>query len=284
MSQTVLITGCSSGIGQATARYFAKRGWNVAATVRNLAVLESVSTPLNVAAFELDVTTEHTIATAVDATTRRFGSIDVVVNNAGYGLFGPLEGATAEQFEEQFRTNVFGVAAVLRHVLPVMRKQRSGTVVNMSSIGGRVASPLASAYYSTKFAIEGLSESLRFELKPHGIRVKLVEPGHFKTNFLTRSLDRARHPAYDSQWKNMHAWMLREDEDAPDPAHVAEAVYQCATDPSDRLRYPVKGAHMLLLRALLPDAIWRKFMGAGLTRHPDDGFFRRAGRNRSAAS
>lgn len=282
MPQTVLITGCSSGIGQATARHFARQGWNVAATVRNVALIDALAQPLNVATFELDVTKEHTIATAVDATMRRFGSIDVVVNNAGYGLFGPLEGANAEQFEAQFRTNVFGVTNVLRHVLPVMRKQRSGTVVNISSIGGRVATPLGSAYYASKFALEGLSESLRFELKPHGIRVKLIEPGHFKTGFMTRSLDHARHPAYDSQWKNMQAWMLREDEDAPDPAPVAHAVYECVIDPSDRLRYPVGGRSILWLRALLPDFVWRSFMGGGLTRHPDDGFFRRARRNSTA--
>src|SRR5258706_3035796 len=106
MPKTVLITGSSSGIGRATARLFAERGWNVAATVRNLLSIESRPTPLSVAMFELDVTKEHTIAAAVAATVQRFGSIDVLVNNAGYGLFGPLEGTTAEQFEAQFRTNV----------------------------------------------------------------------------------------------------------------------------------------------------------------------------------
>src|SRR5262249_31362535 len=162
-------------------------------TARNPASLESWARAENIRALPLDVTDEATIAAAVAATTDQFGAIDVLVNNAGYGLFGPLEGMTAAQLESQFRTNVFGVAAVIRHVLPVMRPRRSGTIINISSVGGRVANPFMSAYHATKYAVEGFSESLRFELKWHGVRLKLVEPGHFKTGFMTRSLARAKH-------------------------------------------------------------------------------------------
>src|SRR5262249_23271707 len=186
MTQTVLITGSSSGIGRATAQLFAQRGWNVAATARNPAALAPLA-HANLLTLPLDVTEEASIAAAVAATTARFGSLDVLVNNAGYGLFGPLEGTTAEQLEAQFRTNVFGVVAMIQQVVPLMRQRHSGTIVTISSTGGRVASPFASAYHASKFALEGLCESLRFELKPQGIRVKLVEPGHVKTGFM-RSL------------------------------------------------------------------------------------------------
>src|SRR5205823_3306480 len=140
---------------------FARRGWQVAATARDPAALGSWAAAGNVAALPLDVTDEASVAAAVAAAVGRLGPIDVLVNNAGYGLFGPLEGATAAEAEALFRTNVLGVAAVTRHVLPHMRERRTGVIVNVSSIAGRIAAPFASLYHATKFALEGLSESLR---------------------------------------------------------------------------------------------------------------------------
>jgi NAD(P)-dependent dehydrogenase (short-subunit alcohol dehydrogenase family) len=266
--KTVLITGCSSGIGRVTAELFARRGWRVAATARQPAALEGWARAEKVTALPLDVTDEASIAAAVATTVERFGTIDVLVNNAGYGLFGPLEGATTEQLEAAFRTNVLGVAAVIRQVLPVMRQRRGGTIVNVSSIGGRIAAPFASVYHATKFALEGLSESLRYELSLHGIRVKLVEPAHFKTGFIGRSLQRTAHSAYDKEFDNYMAWVHLEDEKAPGPGPVAEAVFRAATDSSARLRYPVHGSLILALSKILPDAFWRSLLGAGMTRRP----------------
>jgi len=268
MPKTVLITGSSSGIGRATAELFAARGWNVAATARDPASLGSLAQQSNVAPLRLDVTDEASIAAAVAAAVSRFGPIDVLVNNAGYGLFGPLEGAAAGELEAQFRTNVFGLAAVIRHVLPGMRERRSGTIVNISSTGGRMAAPFMSAYHATKFAVEGLSESLRYELSLHGICVKLVEPGHFKTGFIGRSLRPTEHPAYDAAFRNYMAWVHHEDAKAPGPKAVAEAVFRAANDSSARLRYPVKGGLLLALVAILPDALWRSLLAAGMTRRP----------------
>ena len=219
-------------------------------------------------ASRLDVTDETTIATAVAGTIERFGAIDVLVNNAGCGLFGPLEGATADQFESVFRTNVFGAVAMVRHVLPSMRERRRGTVINVSSIAGRFGSAFLSPYSASKYAIEGLSESLRFELKPHGIRVKVVEPGHFKSDFLSRSTVWTSHPAYERQWNNMRAWVDRSTLEAGDPEVVARAVFKSANDPSDRLRCQVGGSALLTLRAMLPDAIWRRLLAAGMYRKP----------------
>jgi short-subunit dehydrogenase len=149
-----------------------------------------------------------------------------------------------------------------------MRRARQGTIVNMSSIGGRMTSPFMAAYYATKFAVEGLSESMRYELAPHGIRVKLVEPNHFKTDFIERSMIWAPHDAYEPQAGNSRAWVLDRDRRAPNAEPVAETVFLAATDSSDRLRYPVRGGVALALHALLPDAAWRAMMAAGMNRRP----------------
>lgn len=266
--KTVLITGCSSGIGRMTAQRFAARGWNVVATARTPADLADLVGD-TVIALPLDVTDEATIAAAVAAAIDRFGAIDVLVNNAGYGVFGPLEGVTAEQLERQFKVNFFGMANVIRHVLPFMRQRKSGTIVNLSSIGGRIASPYVSAYYATKFAVEGMSESLRYELKPHGIRVKVIEPTHFKTAFIERALQQwSGHAAYEPQLSNVKAWVAHGDAHAPDAGPVAEMIYKAATDSSDRLRYPVHGRLMRTVHALLPDAVWRALLGGGMHRAP----------------
>jgi short-subunit dehydrogenase len=209
------------------------------------------------------------IARAVAEATDRFGAIDVLVNNAGYGRFGPLEGISAGELRHIFDVNVLGLAAMIQHVLPGMRQRRSGTIVNVSSIAGRlVGSAFMSAYYATKFAVEGLSESLRFELKPHGIRVKLIEPAHFKTGFVERSIQRTTHSAYEPQASNMNAWVIHSDNTAPNAEPVADAIFRAATDPSDRLRYPVRGRLMLAAHALLPDAAWRSLISAGMDRRP----------------
>jgi len=262
MAKVVLITGCSYGIGRLTAGLFAAHGWNVAATARRP---EEISLD-NVAALRLDVTDETSIASAVASTVDRFGTIDVLVNNAGYGLFGPLEGATAAGFEAQIRTNLLGAVSVICQVLPVMRAHRSGVIVNVSSLAGRVATPFMSSYSASKFALEGLSESLRYELSLHGIRVKLVEPAHFKTAFFERSVKLASHPAYDAQFENYMGWVRIGDAKAPEPNPVAEAIYRAANDTSLRLRYPVKRKLMLALIALFPDSVWRLLNEQGMKR------------------
>jgi NAD(P)-dependent dehydrogenase (short-subunit alcohol dehydrogenase family) len=268
MARTVLVTGCSSGIGRLSARLFAARGWNVVATARHPATLADLAGD-RVLALPLDVIDEPSIAAAVAAAADRFGTIEVLVNNAGYGIFGPLEGITAGQLADQFKVNVLGTAAMIRHVLPVMRAHHSGTIINLSSIGGRIGTPYVSAYYATKFAVEGLSESLRFELKAHGIRVKLIEPAHFKTAFIGRSLQAwATHAAYEPQVSNMKGWVAYGEAKAPEADPVAEMIFKAATDGSDRLRYAVNGTLIRAIHTLLPDAIWRALAGAGMSRQP----------------
>jgi NAD(P)-dependent dehydrogenase (short-subunit alcohol dehydrogenase family) len=265
--RTVLITGASSGIGRLTAELMSRHGWQVAATARDPAALDWAQGP-HVAAFRLDVTDEASVETAVAAVVQRFGGLDVLVNNAGFGLFGPLEGATREDIERQFRTNVLGPITLIRAVLPHLRARRGGTIVNISSIAGRTATPFASLYHASKFALEGLSESLRFEAALHGVRVKLVEPGHVKTDFFGRSFRLARHPAYEAALDNYMQWVYRQDRRAPGPEKVAQTILRAAEDGSARLRYPVHGAAALALAALLPDALWRSLLAAGMTRRP----------------
>ena len=216
-------------------------------------------------ALRLDVTDEHSVAMAIAEALAAFGAIDVLVNNAGFGLFGPLEGLTDEQWMEQFRTNVLGLVSVTRKVLPGMRQRGDGVIVNVSSVAGRTAAPFLTSYHATKFAVEGLSESLRYEVSLHGIRVKVIEPGHFRTGFVSRSRE-VPHPAYARAFENFMGYVRKEDAAAPGPEAVAEAIYRAANDRSPRLRYPVGGRMILALTALLPDAVWRSLNAAGMTR------------------
>jgi NAD(P)-dependent dehydrogenase (short-subunit alcohol dehydrogenase family) len=262
--KTVLITGSNSGIGAATAKFFIEKGWNVAATMRNLQKAPSWMNCENCGTFRLDVTSETSITEAISQVIERFRNIDVLVNNAGYGLKGPLEGITPEQLERQFATNVFGLINVTKHVTAIMREQGGGTIVNISSIGGRIAFPFTSAYHATKFAIEGLSESLRFELQPFNIRIKLIEPGGIKTDFVTRSQEWAKHPAYEQQMSKIIHLTARLNNTLPGPEGVAKVIYKASTDSSNKLRYLVKTGPYLKVNAILPDTLWRSLVGSVL--------------------
>jgi NAD(P)-dependent dehydrogenase (short-subunit alcohol dehydrogenase family) len=187
--KTILIMGASSGIERATVIRFQAEGWNVAATMRNPEKEQELQKLSNVAIFPLDVTNQGSINAAVAGTLDKFKGLDVLLNNAGYGLAGPLEAVDAAQLERQFATNVFGPVYTTQACLPHFRAQASGLVINVSSIGGRLVLPFNSLYHGTKFAIEGISESLALELAPYGIRVKIVEPGGVKTDFAGRSLE-----------------------------------------------------------------------------------------------
>jgi NAD(P)-dependent dehydrogenase (short-subunit alcohol dehydrogenase family) len=262
--KTVLITGASGGIGRLTAERMLSAGWRVAVTTRDAASFADE----RVTVVEADLHDPASMHDAVAAVLERLGTIDVLVNNAGYGVFGPLEGTPREEIEAQFRVNVLAAIEMIRLVLPHMRARGEGTIINVSSVGGRTASPFGSLYHAAKFAIEGLSESLRYELAPHGIRVKLIEPGHFKTGFLSRSLRKSSHAAYDRFFDNYMKWVAREDEKAPSPEPVAEAILRAANDRSPRLRYPVHGALVMALVRLIPDRMWSSLMAEGMTRVP----------------
>ncbi len=242
MTRTVLITGCSSGFGKAAACLFADRGWNVIATMRN--PVEACEEYPNVLVSRLDVQDRASIRAAVAEGIARFGRIDVVVNNAGYGLFGVFEGTSREKVQDQFDVNVFGVMDVIRETLPHFRENRAGLYINVSSGAGVFGLPMISLYNASKFALEGFSESLSYELAALGIGVKLVEPGGvLETGFGQRSgseFSSTTTPAdYDGFIAGAGAVFdeMRRSRGLSTSDGVAEVIFEAATDGTDRLRY-----------------------------------------------
>ncbi len=256
MNKVVLITGASSGIGLHTAKLFQSKDWKVAATMRSPEKAVDLQKIVDVETFRLDVTDVESIKAAIAATLEEFGRIDAVVNNAGYGLVGAFEAATVGQIERQFATNVFGVMNVCREILPYFREQKRGYIVNVASVGGRMTFPASSLYNSTKWAIEGFSEALQYEVDQFNIRVKIIEPGPIKTDFYDRSQDlthREGLTAYDSFVSRVRENMHKAGADAPDGEVVAQAIFTAVTDGTKRLRYGANTKGILTARKLLPD-------------------------------
>ena len=258
MSQTVMITGASTGIGKASAILFADRGWNVVATMRNPEDGADLADRDGVLVTRLDLLDSGSIEAAVAAAAERFGGIDVLLNNAGYGAYGPLEATPMPVLRRQFDVNVFGLVETIQAVLPAMRAQRSGVIVNVSSIGGRMTYPLGSLYHGSKWAVEGLSEALHYELSALGIRVKIVEPGGVNTDFGGRSFVFTTDPAltdYQPLVDMATAAMQAQSTSAnQEPDEVAEVIFTAATDGTSQLRYiSGDGAQALLATRYSPE-------------------------------
>lgn len=256
MSQTVFITGTSSGIGEASARRFAQAGWNVVATMRHPEEAGNITRPAQMLVTRLDVEDRDSIGQAVSVARERFGRIDVLVNNAGYGQYGLFEAVSPEKIQQQFEVNVFGMMDVTRAVLPQMRLQGSGVLVNVSSGAGVFTLPMMSLYSASKFALEGFSEALSYELASQNIAVKIVEPhgGVTSTRFSERAAEgAAADPAladYEAFVERTNAAFARMTAARRmDADEVAEVIFQAATDGTDRLRYPVGDDSRGFLRA-----------------------------------
>jgi NAD(P)-dependent dehydrogenase (short-subunit alcohol dehydrogenase family) len=238
--KTILITGASSGIGAATARHFQAQGWSVIATMRDPSAGAELGRLDNVHVARLNVTDAASIASAVAEGIAKFGKIDVLLNNAGYGAYGALEAFTMDRIRRQFDTNVIGLLEVTKAVLPHMRENRSGTIVNISSIGGQVTFPLGTLYHGTKFAVEGLSEALHYELEPLGIRVRIVEPGMIRTNFGGSSFDFAMDeslPDYAPTAEAMGRLFGRLASNPSAPETVADVIWEAANATGGQLRF-----------------------------------------------
>ncbi|MEM1321108.1 MAG: SDR family oxidoreductase [Bacteroidota bacterium] len=242
MSKTILITGASSGIGKATAKLFQEKGWNVIATMRTPEKEEELSKLSNTLVTRLDVLDLESIDQSLAEGIEKFGQIDVVLNNAGYGLMGSFESINRESMIRQFGVNVQGLFDVTQKTLPHFRKNKSGIFINISSIGGRITFPFLSLYHSTKFAVEGFSESVRWELAEIGVKVKIVEPGGVATDFGGRSMDMQHNPELteyneffekfsEAIGKTMDPSMMST------PELVANVIYEAATDGTETLRY-----------------------------------------------
>ena len=261
MASTIVITGASSGIGKATAKHFQSKGWNVVATMRTPEADTELKALDRVLVARLDVTDPTSIKAAVSDGLAEFGRIDVLVNNAGYGAYGPLEVFPMDRIRRQFDTNVIGLLEVTKAVLPHFREQKSGTIINISSVGGKITLPLGTLYHGTKFAVEGLSESLHYELEPFGVKVKIIEPGAIETDFGGRSFDFVNDESIEEYQTTVKAVLSTVESvfSQASPAHaVAEVIWTAVTDGTDRMRYTAAGGSedMLAQRAALDDAAY----------------------------
>lgn len=238
MAKTIFITGASSGLGKATAKLFAQKGWNVIASMRNPEKETELTQIPNIQLLALDVTNAQQVSDNIAALLLK-QSVEVVFNNAGYGLGGVFEGATEEQLHRQLDTNLMGVFRVTQAFLPHFRAKKAGMFITTTSIGGHVTFPFFAPYHATKWALEGWSESLSYELSNFNIQVKTVAPGGILTDFSGRSLTLSKHPAYDELF-NRAETILRDPKrrvDYATPEQIAETVYEAATDGKSQLRY-----------------------------------------------
>ena len=238
MAQTIFITGSSTGLGRATALLFAARGWTVVATMRRPEQHGELAGTPGITLLPLDVIDRAQIAAAARRAIE-LGGVDVLFNNAGYGLAGPLEGTSDEQLTREIDTNLLGVIRTTQAFLPHFREKRAGLIITTTSIGGLVTFPFNSVYHATKWALEGWSESLAFELAPFDIRIKTVSPGGIATDFASRSLVMTSHPAYEALVQKV-VKVFRDPARAArqsSPEQIAEVVYEAATDGKENLRY-----------------------------------------------
>lgn len=261
---TVLITGASSGIGKETALYFQKMGWNVIATMRSPEKATDMHKLQNVTLLSLDVTEPASIRNAVNEAVLQFGTIDVLVNNAGFYTIGALETFTDEDIQRQINTNLIGLIRVTKEVLPHMRKVRKGTIINVSSVAGKTTVPIQSLYHAAKWGVEGFTESLQFEVKPFNIHVVLVEPGVIRTDFYGRSMTAVAGDSgseYRDYVRKVTDYLVSGGNHGSSAAEVGKKIYEVAVLRNPRLRYPVgKSTGILFLHKILPRRLYMKII------------------------
>lgn len=259
MSKTIFITGASSGLGKATAKLFHDKGWHVIATMRNPGKETELNKLANVTVLPLDVTNTQQISAVIEKVIIDF-DIDVVFNNAGYGLSGPLEAITDDQLLRQINTNLLGIIRVTRAFIPYFRAKSRGLFISTSSLGGLIGFPFSSLYHATKWGLEGWSESMVYELKSINVGIKVVEPGAIATDFISRSYDKALHPAYDKLFARFFANV--DGVTFTSAEKIAEVVYEAATDGKEQLRYLAGDDAKAIYRQRLQlgDEAFRDFM------------------------
>ena len=257
MENVALVTGCSSGIGLETAVALAREGHFTFATMRNLKKVEALEKivkdeNLPISILELDVDNKESMDNAIEKIMEQKGRIDTLVNNAGWGMWGTVEDVSIDEFKEQFETNFFSIVRMIQKIAPIMRKQKSGSIVNVSSVAGRIGFPVSPAYISSKFALEGLSECLRFELSPFGINVITIEPGVIKTNFFD-SMKMAKRADSNSVYNDITSKVISGvkmmAEMGTEPKEVANAILKSINDKNPLPRYIVGNDAMMFLEA-----------------------------------
>lgn len=265
--RVVLVTGASSGIGLACATHLAGRGYRVYGTSRRAGAGQAGSIAMLVA----DVTEDRSVEQAVAAVLEREGRLDIVVNNAGMGIAGPVENTSIEQAKRQLEVNFFGAFRVCRAVLPALRSQRSGYIVNIGSIGGLIAIPYQAMYSASKFALEGLSESLRMEVRPFGVKVVIIEPGDHRTAITQNRTEMSGGTdAYSQSFQAALARTSHDEQSGPGPEQVARLLYRIVNTRDPRLRYTIGPATQraaVWLKRLLPYSVTeysiRTYFGLG---------------------
>ena len=275
MDKTAFVTGASAGIGEATARALLAAGYRVFAGARRLDRMAGLAAA-GATLIKLDLTDDASIVAAVNTIKNEAGRIDVLVNNAGYGSYGALEDVPLDEGRRQFEVNVFGLARLCQLVLPMMRAQKSGKIVNVTSIGGKIWEPLGAWYHATKFAVEGLSDCLRVEAAPFGVDVIVIEPGAIRTEWAGIARDGLLQMSGGSAYAELakrHARMLATADTsslASPPEVVARTIVRAVTARRPKTRYATGGGArtILFLRKILPDRmfdrlIWRVTQGAG---------------------
>ncbi len=269
-----LITGCSSGMGRATALLLAEAGWRVFATARRLETVSALASN-QITPLQLDVTDEASMRAAVEQVLTQSGRIDALVNNAGYTEVGPLEEATHEEVRRQFETNTFGPLRMAQLALPAMRAQGGGRIVNVSTMGGRVVIPFIGLYNGSKFALEAMSDALRMETRPFGVRVILIEPGGVRTNFNAVATQNAQRFAtdtsspYHGHFDTLDRFITQATAASSPPETVAKLIFHALTTRRPHARYAATLDARLML-AVLPrlsdgmrDAFWARLLGLG---------------------
>jgi len=273
MEKVALVTGSSSGVGLETALALARDGYHTFASMRDIGkageleqVVKKENLPIDV--IELDVNKEESIVSAINKVVTDGGRLDILVNNAGYGQFGCTEDLSVDDFRKQFETNFFSIVRIIQEVAPIMRKQNSGIIVNISSVVGRMGLPASPAYISTKFALEGFSECLRYELGQFGIRITLIEPGVIKTNFFNsmKVPESKTDPKYKTLTDNILAGLKMMVEMGTAPSQVADVIIKAIHDDEILPRYIVgtDAAMFLEAKKMKTDLEFEKYMSKEL--------------------
>lgn len=240
MSQNIIITGTNSGIGKATAQYFAQKGWNVAATMRNTDKAGDLKDMPNISVYQLDVNSDDSVKQAIKKIHEDFGTIDALVNNAGYGENAVFESLSVQDCKNQFETNFFGALRTVSEILPIMRSQKNGSIVNISSYTAIIGIPLGTVYGASKCALEGFTNSLRLEIEQFGIKASIVMPGYTKTNLASEEKMAKIFENIPDGYQEFIAKIVKKASDLPglsEPIVVAETVFKAVTAETPKPRY-----------------------------------------------
>ena len=269
--KTVLITGASSGIGRYSAIHLAERGYKVIIVARNMNRLEETirnapSIASNMHPYKVDVSDSESLTNTANLILKEWGHIDVLVNNAGYGLKGPLEFLEMWEIQKQFQTNVFGLMEFTKLFIPQMRRRGTGTIINISSVLGRMPLPFNGAYSASKFALDGLSENLRLELAPFGISVSIIAPGYFDTQFVANQTEGIRSQEPENAYKPYQDKYLNRKNTFGRPAKadkVAATIRKVIESKSPKLRYlvGVDAHYAMFLKTIIPDRLFNYILG-----------------------